>query len=143
MKTRCVKYIVTIAMSVNISTPAKHELFARLDKISELWCEAESQLRAIHIPHAITLSPFELSGNRKASLGLRKQHGQWRICVSEFSEGGDQGAWRPHEEWSGEIRIAAANHYPALRKYVEDAVRNSVVLADYAINTLTKGINAG
>jgi hypothetical protein len=128
----------------------RKELFSRYDQLNALWEKAEEQLCKNHIPREVLFpfNSFDMNpGERNAQilqcLGLQKIKGKWRICYVEFPDRCECALewWTPIIECSAEIRVQAAKHLSAFRKYTIEQAEAFVPEVDDAIQQLSSALD--
>jgi hypothetical protein len=131
-------------------------LFKRYDALNALWLKAEEEITKLHIPHDVRYAydghdPSEFGPNEGKEyywvcLGVQKIKGKWRVCHGAYYEACDGRDscpdWIPIIECSAEIRVEAAEHWPALRQAVVEAAEKFIPRVDEAIANLEKALAA-
>ncbi len=129
----------------------RKELFSRYDQLNSLWEKAEQQLCKNHIPRAVLFhfGSYDINpGERDVTqmlqcLGLQKIKGKWRISYVEFPDWCEECQsdwWTPIIDCSAEIRVQAAKHLSAFRKYAIESAEAFVPEVDDAIQQLSSAL---
>ncbi len=119
------------------------ELQSRYDTLATLWNQAVEQLRANRCPRPVVTEFFRLQDGHQIVLAYRRFNAVWRLCIADRipeDNGVSFDNWRPYEEWSGEMRIAAAHHLAELKQLAKESVDTFISDADAAIDALRKAL---